>query len=158
MASDGGASYTVDPASNSTKADQFYVQDTWVDSHGRTNFRFSPIAASASTAPCVAPQPCIYLLETLTADVALSDLAGKQAALQYDDVAPFLDGDLKPMPYCKKDPRRTDGTMDTSDVLPGTDTSCIVEGTQKIVAGEKVHVVYKVYTSYDGGRQIPGTS
>jgi hypothetical protein len=142
--------YTVDPSANSTKADDFYVQDTWVDSQGRTNFRFSPITACAPNCP----PGKIYLLETLVADVDLSDLGGEQARLRYDDAAPFLDADLKSMPYCNIDPRQAGGNLATTGVLPGTDTSCIVEASQSVVAGGKVHAVYKVYTSYDGGRQI----
>jgi len=142
--------YEVRGSTNSTKADQLYVQDVWVDSQGRTNFRFSPIL------PC-GPSECtgkIYLLETLTADIALSSLAGQQASLLYDDQAPFLDSELKPMPYCLIDPRQSGGNLATSGVLPGTDTSCIVTGAQTVVAGAQVHVEYRVYTSYDGGRQI----
>ena len=145
--------YTVDASSNSDSAKlaQFYVHDTWVDASGNTNFRFSPIAGGSAT-PCT--QNCIYLLETLTADTSLSTLAGKQVKLLYDDSPPFLDGDLKDMPYCNVDPRQ--GTaLATSGVLPGTeDTSCIVTATQTIVAGAKVRSVYTVYTSYDGGRQV----
>jgi hypothetical protein len=143
--------YQVTGGSNSTKPDQLYVQDTWVDSQGRTNYRFSPIL------PCGPPQNCsqkIYLLETLTADIELSDLAGQQASLFYDDVAPFLDSQLKPMPYCNIDPRQSGGNLATSGVLPGTNTSCIVTGAQSVVAGGNVHAVYQVYTAYDGGRQI----
>ena len=149
----GGAAYIVDAGSNSTKADDFYVQDTWVDSQGRTNYRFSPITVCAPNCPA----GNIFLLETLTADIDLDDLAGQQASLLYDDVAPFLDGDLKPMPYCSKDPTSgvPTGALATSGVLPGTDTSCIAFGQQTVTAATgKVHVVYKVYTAYDGGRQI----
>lgn len=143
--------YTVDAGSNSTKPDTYYVQDTWVDDQGRTNFRFSPIL------PCGPPQDCtkkVYLLETLVADIELSDLGGQQVTLQYDDTPPFLDGDLKSMPYCNIDPRQSSGALATSGVLSGSDTSCIVGATQNVVAGGKVHAVYTVYTSYDGGRQI----
>lgn len=141
--------YTVDASSNSTKPADFYVQDTWVDAQGRTNFRFSPIGPCTSNCSLK-----IYLLETLTADIALSDLAGDQATLQYDDFPPFLDGDLKSMPYCNIDPRQSGGNLATSGVLPGTDTSCIVEASQNVVAGGNVRAVYKVYTAYDGGRQV----
>lgn len=149
--------YTVDPSSNSTKANDFYVQDTWVDSQGRTNFRFSPITAC----PPSCPAGDIYLLETLESDVTLASLGGKQVQLRYDDAPPFLDVDLKPMPYCLKDPRtgQPTGSLATSGVL-GTNvdstpaTSCIVEASQLVVAGAKVETVYTVYTSYDGGRQI----
>lgn len=145
--------YTVDPSSNSTKADDFYVQDTWVDSQGRTNFRFSPITACT---PPSCPPGEIYLLETLQADVTLSSLGGKQVVLRYDDAPPFLDGDLKPMPYCDIDPRagQPAGQLATSGVLPGSDTSCIVEASQEVVAGGNVTTIFTVYTSYDGGRQI----
>ena len=142
--------YTVDASSNSTKADAFYVQDTWVDSQGRTNFRFSPINACAPSCP----PGKIYLLETLTADIALSSLSGQQASLRYDDAPPFLDGDLHLMPYCNIDPRQSGGNLAMSGVLPGIETSCIVTGTQSVVAGGNVHAVYQVYTAYDGGRQI----
>ena len=95
--------YTVDASSNSTKADDFYVQDTWVDAQGRTNYRFSPIAACSTNCPTRK----IYLLETLAADISLANLGGKQGfSLRYDDSPPFLDGDLKPMPYCNIDPRQ----------------------------------------------------
>lgn len=142
--------YQVVGGANSDKPDELYVQDFWVDSQGRTNFRFSPIL------PCTqnCPTQKIYLLETLTADIALSDLAGQQASLFYDDVAPFTDLGLKPMPYCNIDPRQSGGNLATSGVLPGTDTSCIVTGTQSVVAGGNVHAVYQVYTAYDGSRQI----
>jgi hypothetical protein len=144
--------YTVVGGTNpGSKPDQNYVQDAWVDSSGRTNFRFSPIT------PCGPPQDCskkIYLLETLTADLALGDLAGQQASILYDDLAPFLDSELKQMPYCNVDPRQAGGAVATSGVLPGTNTSCIVSGSQAVVAGGKVHVQYLVYTAYDGGRQI----
>lgn len=149
--------YTVDASSNSDKADAFYVQDTWTDSLGRTNFRFSPITACT---PPNCPSGKIYLLETLTADVPISGLGGKQVAIRYDDAPPFLDADLKPMPYCLIDPRHADGTLTTSGVL-GTNsdgspaTSCIVTGSQTVdVSTGKVHTVYTVYTSYDGGRQV----
>jgi hypothetical protein len=137
-------------ANTGQKPPDFYVQDTWVDANGGTNFRFSPVGGTC-TQNCSAK---IYLLERLTADIALSLLAGQQATLKYDDAAPFLDADLKLMPYCNKDPRHTDGTLDTSGVLPGTDTSCIVTGQQTVVAGSKVTAVYQVYTAYDGGRRI----
>ena len=141
--------YTVDASSNSTKADDFYVQDTWVDAQGRTNYRFSPIAACSTNCPTGK----IYLLETLAADISLANLGGKQVSLRYDDSPPFLDGDLKPMPYCNIDPRQG-SALATTGVLPGTDTSCIVESSQKVVAGSNVHAVYQVYTAYDGGRQV----
>ena len=35
--------YLVDPSSNSTKLNDYYVQDTWTDAAGQRNFRFSPI-------------------------------------------------------------------------------------------------------------------
>ncbi len=138
-------------ANPGSKPDQPYVQDAWVDSDGRTNFRFSPIT------PCGPPQDCskkIYLLETLTSDVTLESLDGRQASVLYDDVAPFLDGDLKPMPYCQIDPRQPGGLLAETGVLPGSDTSCVVSGSQTVVAGSKVHVVYLVYTAFDGGRQV----
>lgn len=143
--------YTVTAGTNSTKPDQRYAQETWVDASGRANFRFAPIA------PCAPPQDCskrIYLLETLTADIALANLAGTQASIRYDDVPPYADAQLKPMPYCSSDPRQSGGALATTGVLPGTDTSCIVESSQKVVAGGKVHAVYQVYTAYDGGRQV----
>ncbi len=102
--------YTVDASSNSTKPNDFYVQDTWVDSNGGTNFRFSPITACAPNCPA----GTIFLLETLTADIDLDDLDGQQASLSYDDAAPFLDADLKPMPYCSIDPRQSGGNLATS--------------------------------------------
>jgi hypothetical protein len=150
--------YIVDPSSNSTKADDFYVQDVWIDSDGNTNFRFSPIN------PCTPPN-CppgkIFLLETLVADADIADLEGNQVTLRYDDEAPFFDGDLKPMPYCLIDPTvgQPAGSLATTGVLPTIDgkkaTSCIVTGEQSVSAGTgKVHVEYTVYTAYDGGRQI----
>jgi hypothetical protein len=142
--------YTVVGGSNSTKADQFYVQDTWVDSNGQTNFRFSPITSCSANCPTGK----IYLLETLNATISLSTLAGKQVSLRYDDSPPFLDAELKPMPYCTIDPRQAGGALATSGVLPGSNTSCIVEASQKVVAGGYVEAVYKVYTAYDGGRQV----
>jgi len=148
--------YTVNPGSNSTKPSDFYVQDVWIDANGATNFRFSPIGGT-----CVVNcSQKIYLLETLAADIDLSKLGGQQATLKYDDRPPFLDGQLKLMPYCNIDPRKSDGSLKTEadDVLPGSgateDTSCIVTGTQTVVAGSDVHAVYQVYTAYDGGRQI----
>ena len=139
--------YIVEGGSSTTKPDQFYVQDTWVDSQGHTNFRFSPIGSCAANCSLR-----IYLLETLTADIALDDLDGHQAELRYDDSPPFLDADLNPMPYCDKDPGPA-SNLATVGVLPGSDTSCIVSGQQTVTAGN-VHVVYHVYTAYDGGRQI----
>ena len=108
------------------------------------------------------PSGKIYLLETLTADISLANLAGKQALLRYDDAPPFLDIDLKPMPYCLIDPRKSGGALETNTGLVlGTNfdgspaTSCIVEASQNSLAGGvNVHTVYKVYTAYDGGRQI----
>ena len=65
------------PRSNSTKADQFYVQDTWVDSHGRTNFRFSPISrVRGTTLPRCTARRSTFSRRS-TADVALSNLAGQ---------------------------------------------------------------------------------
>ncbi len=144
--------YTVVAGANpGSKPDQSYVHDTWVDSDGRTNFRFSPITA------CGPPQDCskkIYLLETLTSDITLEKLAGRQASVLYDDVAPFLDSELEPMPYCNVDPRQPGGVLAETGVLPGTDTSCIVSGNQTVVTGGNVHVQYLVYTAFDGGRQV----
>jgi hypothetical protein len=143
--------YEVYGAANSTKADDFYVHDIWVDSQGRTNFRFSPINPCGQSCP----SGKIYLLETLTADIDLDKLAGQQASLLYDDVPPFLDGDLKPMPYCDIDPQQSGGNLAETGVLPGSATSCIVSGQQSVTAGtRKVHVEYIVYTAYDGGRQV----
>ena len=146
--------YQVIAGTNSgQKPPDFYVQDTWVDQNGGTNFRFSPIGGTCT-------QNCsqkIYLLERLTADIELSKLAGQQATLKYDDLPPFLDSQLKPMPYCNIDPRSSPTppfTLATSGVLPGSDTSCIVTGQQTVVAGAKVTAVYQVYTAYDGGRRI----
>jgi hypothetical protein len=145
--------YTVTAASNpGQKPAQFYVQDTWVDDEGGTVYRFSPIL------PCT--QNCsqsIYLLEELTADLDLDDLAGQQAELRYDDDPPFLNEDLDPMPYCLIDPTagQPAGGLAEAGVLPGAATSCIVSGTQTVTAATgNVHVVYQVYTSYDGGRRI----
>jgi hypothetical protein len=148
--------YTVTAGSNpGQKPDQFYVQDTWVDNQGRTNYRFTPLGT------CTQNCSQIYLLETLTADIELSKLEGQQANLRYDDIPPFFDDQLEPMPYCNIDPRpvvggvpQSSGILATSGVLPGTDTSCIVTGTQSVVAGGNVHAVYQVYTAYDGSRQI----
>jgi hypothetical protein len=130
----------------------------WIDSLGRTNYRFSPIlpCGTPGGAPASECSKKIYLLETLTADIALNKLAGQQASLRYDDVAPFTDSGLHPMPYCTIDPRPQSGTvLAMSGVLPGSDTSCIVEAEQNTsVAGGTVHVVYLVYTAYDGGRQV----
>ncbi|HEX4747077.1 MAG TPA: hypothetical protein VFU99_09360 [Gaiellaceae bacterium] len=157
--------YIVDPASNSTKLNAFYVQDVWVDEDGRTNFRFSPIVKCGDPggAPASECSNQIILLETLTADIDLDDLAGQQATLYYDDEPPFLDGDLKPMPYCLIDPvagQPSGELADPDDVLgknfDNTDaTSCIVSGQQTVTAGTgTVHAVFRVYTAYDGGRQI----
>ena len=69
--------------------------------------------------------------------------------------------DLKPMPYCLIDPRNPRCPRDrhqprARNQLRGSRaTSCIVEASQKSLAGGvNVHTVYKVYTAYDGGRQI----
>jgi hypothetical protein len=148
-----GAYEVIAGTNSGQKPDDFYVQDTWVDQNGATNFRFSPIGGTCT-------QNCsqkIYLLERLTADIELSKLSGQQATLRYDDMAPFLDSQLKLMPYCNIDPRSSPTppfTLATTGVLPGTDTSCIVTGQQTVVAGSKVTAVYQVYTAYDGGRQI----
>jgi hypothetical protein len=154
VSSTSGTYQVIGATNTGSKPDDFYVQDTWVDSQGQTNFRFSPV--NVCTQNC--PAGKIYLLEVLTADITLSSLGGKQVLLRYDDAPPFLDGDLKPMPYCSIDPRSNPTppfTLATSGVLPGSDTSCIVEASQNVVAGGgSVHTVYKVYTSYDGGRQI----
>ena len=139
--------YTVTAGTNSTKPDARYAHEAWVDSSGRTNFRFAPLTPCAVNCSLK-----LYLFETLTADVNMP--IDGQIDLLYDDVAPFQDGDLKEMPYCLIDPRQSGGALATSGVLPGTDTSCVVEGSQAVIAGGKVHVVYKVYTALDGGRQI----
>ena len=105
----------------------------------------------------------IYLLETLTADISLAQSgAASRRSLSYDDAPPFLDADLKPMPYCLIDPRNGGALETNSSLVLGTNfagsraTSCIVEASQTVtsLAGVNVHVVYKVYTAYDGGRQI----
>ena len=143
--------YTVTGGTNSTKPDKRYVQETWVDSQGRANFRFAPVI------PCAPPEDCskrIYLLETLTADIDLAKLGGAQASIFYDDVPPYADAQLKPMPYCSVDPRQSGGALATTGVLPGSNTSCVVSGSQTVVAGGKVHVVYTVYTAYDGAREV----
>ena len=146
--------YTVDGASNSTKPDARYTQETWVDEDGNTNFRFAPVT------PCALPLNCtqkLYLLETLTAEVAMASIDG-QISLRYDDVAPFTDAGLRPMPYCLIDPRQSGGALATSGVIPPgaspPHTSCIVEGSQLVIAGSKVRATYRVYTAIDGGRQI----
>ena len=64
---DGRRRYTSTRARTRPKPDQFYVQDTWVDSQGRTNYRFSPISRAAPELPAGK----IFLLETLTADIEL---------------------------------------------------------------------------------------
>jgi hypothetical protein len=144
--------YSVTGASNTTKADQRYVQETWVDENGRTNFRFAPVF------PCSPPQDCtkkIYLLESLKADVALTTLAGDQARLFYDDDPSFYEVQLEVMPYCLVDPRagQPSGSLATSGVLPSGATSCIVTGSQAVTPGGKVHVEFLVYSSFDGQRQ-----
>jgi hypothetical protein len=142
--------YTVTGGTNSSKSAMRYVQETWVDANGRTNFRFVPAT------PCT---NCgtIYLLETLTADVspAIAALGGQQAtALFYNDNPPFYDGSFTQMPYCMTDPRQAGGTLATIGVLPAGATSCIVTGSQVVLADGTVHVVYVVYSSHDGGRQL----
>jgi hypothetical protein len=145
--------YSVTGASNTTKADQRYVQETWVDENGRTNFRFAPVF------PCSLPQDCtkkIYLLESLKADVALTTLAGDQARLFYDDDPSFYEVQLELMPYCLVNPQtgQPTGSLATSGVLPSGATSCIVTGNQAVIPGGKVHVEFLVYSSFDGGRQV----
>jgi hypothetical protein len=145
--------YTVTGGTNSSKSDMRYVQETWVDSSGRTNFRFVPAAT------CGPPLTCstIYLLETLTADISPGILQGQQATLLYNDTPPFYDGSFTQMPYCMTDPRQG-SALATSGVLPTVNnvlaTSCIVTGTQTVLADGTVHVVYVVYSSHDGGRQL----
>ena len=105
----------------------------------------------------------------MTTDIALLDLGGSQVTLKYDDTPPFEDTGatgLKEMPYCNRDPRPAGWPLDNKvldvnppntsalPVLPGTATSCILEGHQTVITGGKVRVTYIVYTSYDGGRQI----
>jgi hypothetical protein len=141
--------YSVTAGTNPGKADQRYVQETWVDANGRTNFRFAPVT------PCTGCGT-IYLLEELEAFVALTALDGDQARLLYDDDPSFYEVHLQEMPYCLVDPQagQPSGSLATSGVLPGSDTSCIVTGSQAVIAGGKVKVQYRVYTSFDGGRQI----
>ena len=151
--------YEVVAGSNGTKDPTRYTQEVW-KSGTNVNFRFAPITACPATADCSK----IHLIETLTTNIALSDLSGSQVTLKYDDTPPFEDGGatgLNEMPYCNKDPRPTgwptppNTALDLSGgVLPGTATSCIVHGNQTVIAGGLLHVVYVVYTSYDGGRQI----
>jgi hypothetical protein len=150
--------YEVIAASNGTKDPTFYTQEVW-KSGTNVNFRFAPIT------PCVpADADCskIHLIETMTTDVALSDLGGSQVTLKYDDTPPFEDSGstgLTEMPYCNNDPRPddwpTNKVLDLSaTVLPGTATSCILVGHQAVIPDGKVQITYIVYTSYDGGRQI----
>jgi hypothetical protein len=156
--------YTVDPASNSDKHNDYYVQAAWTDAAGQRNFRFSPINPCGGPSQPACPTGHIYLLETLVADIGLTNLGGKQALLRYDDDPPFTDAGLKPMPYCLKDPRagQPAGQLATSGVLPPPaapdtvqPTSCIVEASQNtLAAGVNVHTEYTVYTAYDGGRQV----
>ena len=65
------------------------------------------------------------------------------------------------MPYCLIDPRNGGALETNTSLVLGTNfdgtpaTSCIVEASQKtLAAGVNVQTVYKVYTAYDGGRQI----
>lgn len=152
---DGGYEVT----GTGTKADQLYALDTWTDATtGNVYFSFSPLTSGS---PCTSTSTsCLYLLETLTGDVPESTLnaAGGsiQVQLKYDDTAPYTD--LQPMPYCKNDPRNTDGTLGTPDpstILPSGATSCIVTGEQYVNPGSSpatVHFKYRVYTAFDGLR------
>lgn len=159
----GGSStaggYEVVVASNSTKDTQRYTHETWVDSQGRTNFRFALIVPTpCSESP---PAPNLFLLETLSADIDLGTFQTdppSQAVLRYDDCPPFEDGDLEAMPYCSKDPRgaswASNQELETTGVLPGSHTSCIAEASQKVIPGGKLQIRYIVYSAFDGGRQI----
>lgn len=151
--------YEVVVASNSTKDTQRYTHETWVDSSGRTNFRFALIVP----APCSAspPPPNLFLLETLTTDLDVATFQTtppRQAVLRYDDCPPFDDNELQPMPYCSKDPRgaswASNQELETAGVLPGAHTSCIVEASQTVITGGKLRIGYVVYSAFDGGRQI----
>jgi hypothetical protein len=160
--------YEVIAGLNGTKDPTYYTQEVW-KSGNNVNFRFAPIT---DCVPADADCSKIHLIEMMTTDIALSDLNGSQVTLKYDDSPPFEDAGptgLKEMPYCLRDPRPDDwgpaltdnrvldvnppNTLATA-VLPGSATSCILEGHQTVITGGKVRVTYIVYTSYDGGRQI----
>ena len=141
--------FKVTAASNpDQKPDQLYVQDTWVDDEGRTVYRFSPIL------PCAPPQDCskkIFLLEVsrLLTSTWMTARVNRPSWSTTTNAWPFPRlPELKPMPYCNIDPTASRQGTATTGVLPGTDTSCIVTGTQNVVAGGDVHVVYQVDTAY----------
>jgi len=80
--------------------------------------------------------------------------------LYYDDTFPFSQADAQPMPFCKLDPR--DGSeftlqsgLPSSDVLPGSATSCIIQATQSATRlsepDQGTYTAY-VYSSLDGLR------
>ncbi len=147
----GSGNYVVTAGGDSDKVAQHYVQETWT-SNGRPFFVFAPINKCTGT-------NCgqIYLLEHLQGSIAQSALgATKQVSLVYDDTEPFQI--FNPMSYCLRDPRGATATdLLTEDVLPAGETSCIVEGRQKVrgngtLAGAFVDFEFFVYSNYDGGR------
>jgi len=90
----------------------------------------------------------------------------KQFNIIYDDTLPYGDGDTQDIQFCLLDPR--DGSPDnmtlastpidyttvaTSNlVLPGTQTSCLLEEASKVSNGK--YVAY-IYSAIDGWRSTP---
>jgi hypothetical protein len=78
--------------------------------------------------------------------------------LLYDDSFPFT-GPYNPMPYCKLDPRQSGmNTLEppydtsTTDVLPGSATSCVIAITTTADTSSNSTFEAYVYSAIDGGR------
>jgi hypothetical protein len=86
-----------------------------------------------------------------------ASLGQNKFTLQYTDVFPFDLTKLKTMQYCKLDPRDGseftleppyDTIVSKGDILPGTETSCLISTTE---SADATYVAY-VYSAIDGLR------
>lgn len=132
---------------NCTKDTVRYVQERFSDG-GTIYFNFTP-APGSSTGE-------VLLVEKLEGTFDLSK--GQSTVLKYDDTAPYTD--YQPMPFCLIDPREDPATdkltlqsnLVKSTVLPGADTSCLIETDENVgPAGEFTRTDY-VFSAVDGSR------
>ena len=124
-----------------------YVQERFSDG-GTVYFNFTPAPGTSGGE--------VLLVEELEATFDLSK--GQSTVLKYDDTAPYTDYQL--MPFCLIDPRENPATdkltlksnLDKTTVLPGSDTSCLIETHENVgPTGKFTHTAY-VFSAVDGSR------
>jgi hypothetical protein len=132
---------------NCTKDTVRYVQERFSDG-GTIYFNFTP-APGSSTGE-------VLLVEKLEGTFDLAK--GQSTVLKYDDTAPFID--YQPMPFCLIDPREDPATdkltltsnLVKSTVLPGSDTSCLIETHENVGPTGKFTRTDYVFSAVDGSR------